>query len=161
MINELKIDEMIKDGCLLTTGDIKNFNTMTIGWGMIGTIWRKKTFIVYVKPCRFTYEFMENNEYFTVSFYDKKYNEEMIYLGTKSGRDTNKVNDVNFHPIEIGDSVSFKEAYCTIVCKKYYFTDINVNNIPDDAKDRYYKDNCLHRVYYGEIISIINNNKNV
>ena len=49
MINELKIDDMIKDGCLLTAGDINDFNTMTIGWGMIGTIWRKKTFIVYVK----------------------------------------------------------------------------------------------------------------
>ena len=69
MINELKIDEMIKDGCLLTSGNINDFNTMTIGWGMIGTIWRKKTFIVYVKPCRYTYQFMENNEYFTISFY--------------------------------------------------------------------------------------------
>ena len=73
MINDLKIDEMINNGCLVTAGKIDNFNTMTIGWGMIGTIWRKKTFIVYVKPCRYTYSFMENNEYFTISFYDKKY----------------------------------------------------------------------------------------
>ena len=63
MISNNRIDEMIKSGCLLTSGPIENFNTMAIGWGMIGTIWRKKTFIVYVKPCRYTYEFMENNDY--------------------------------------------------------------------------------------------------
>jgi len=157
MINELKIDEMIKDGCLLTSGNINDFNTMTIGWGMIGTIWRKKTFIVYVKPTRYTYNYMENNDYFTVSFYKEQYKEAMVYLGTKSGRDTNKVKDMNFHPVPLNNSVTFKEAYCTILCKKYYYTDINQKNVPEEAIDRYYKDNCLHRVYYGEIISIINN----
>lgn len=156
MINELKIDELIKEGCLLTTGNIDSFNTMTIGWGMIGTIWRKKTFIVYVKPCRYTYDFMEKNEYFTVSFYKEQYKNEMTFLGTKSGRDLDKVKEINFHPFEINNSISFEEAYCTIVCKKYYYTDIDINNVPKDAKERYYKDNCLHRVYYGEIISIIN-----
>lgn len=157
MINELKIDEMIKDGCLLTSGSINDYNTMTIGWGMIGTIWRKKTFIVYVKPTRYTYNYMENNDYFTVTFFKEKYKEEMVYLGTKSGRDTNKVKDVNFHPLEIDNGVTFKEAYCTILCKKYYYTDIDKNNIPEEAVDRYYKDNSLHRVYYGEIIKILNN----
>lgn len=157
MINELRIDEMIKDGCLLTSGSINDFNTMTIGWGMIGTIWRKKTFIVYVKPTRYTYNYMENNDYFTVTFFKEKYKEEMVYLGTKSGRDTNKVKDVNFHPLEIDNGVTFKEAYCTILCKKYYYTDIDKNNIPEEAVDRYYKDNSLHRVYYGEIIKILDN----
>lgn len=154
MINEIKLDEMIKKGCLLTAGNINEYNTMTIGWGMIGTIWRKKTFIVYVKPCRYTYSYMENNDYFTVSFYNDEYASAMAYLGTKSGRDCNKVFDVDFHPLEIDNSISFKEAYCTIVCKKYYYTDINKDNVPEESVDRYYKDNCLHRVYYGEIISI-------
>lgn len=156
-MNNLKLEEMIKTGCLLTAGNINDYNTMTIGWGMIGTIWRKKTFIVYVKPCRYTYDFMEKNEYFTVSFYSEEYKNQMVYLGTKSGRDCNKVEDVDFHPIEVPNSISFKEAYCTILCKKYYYTDINHDNVPEDTIDIYYKDNCMHRVYYGEIISIINN----
>lgn len=156
-MNNLKLEEMIKTGCLLTAGNINDYNTMTIGWGMIGTIWRKKTFIVYVKPCRYTYDFMEKNEYFTVSFYSEEYKNQMVYLGTKSGRDCNKVEDVDFHPIEVQNSISFKEAYCTILCKKYYYTYINHDNVPEDTIDIYYKDNCMHRVYYGEIISIINN----
>ena len=155
MINELKIDELISEGCLVTAGTIDNFNTMTIGWGMIGTIWRKKTFIVYVKPCRYTYSFMEKNDYFTVSFYDKKFKKEMGYLGSKSGKDCNKVEDVGFHPIAIGNSVSFEEAKYTIVCKKYYYTDINKDNVLPEDINRYYLTEDVHRVYYGEILEII------
>ena len=155
MINELKIDEMIKQGCLVTAGNINDYITMTIGWGMIGTIWRKKTFIVYVKPCRYTYEFMEKNDYFTVSFYDKKYIKEIGYLGSKSGRDTDKVNDVDFHPLEVNNSITFEEAYCTFVCKKYYYTDINKDNVPNEDINRYYLTEEPHRVYYGEIVEVI------
>lgn len=155
MINEFNIDKMIQKGCLLTAGNINDYNTMTIGWGMVGTIWRKKTFIVYVKPCRYTYDFMENNDYFTVSFYNENHKTAMAYLGTKSGRDCNKIKDCNFHPVQIENSVTFEEAYCTILCKKYYCSDIDYNKVPEEAADRYYTDNCLHRVYYGEIIKII------
>ena len=155
MMNKYNIEEMIKEGCLVTAGDINHYNTMTIGWGMIGTIWRKNTFIVYVKPCRYTYEFMENNEYFTISFYKERYKNEMVYLGTKSGRDEDKVKNAKFHPIELEDSVTFKEAYLTLVCKKYYYQDIDYSIVPEDARDRYYSDNCMHRAYYGEIVKVI------
>lgn len=155
MIKDFEINEMIKKGCLLTAGTIDNFNTMTIGWGMVGTIWRKDVFIVYVKPSRYTYDFIESNDYFTVSFYDKNYNSALAYLGTKSGRDCNKVEDVKFHPVKVENSVSFKEAKMTILCKKCYYTDLNEDAIPEEAKDRYYNDNCIHRVYYGEIMKIM------
>ena len=155
MINELNIDQLINDGCLVTAGDFSNYNTMAIGWGMVGTIWRKKTFIVYVKPCRYTYQFMENNEYFTISFYDKKYKKEIGYLGTKSGRDCNKVEDVGFHPIEVQNSITFEEAKYTIICKKYYYTDINKDNVPSEDINRYYLTEDVHRVYYGEIIEVV------
>ena len=155
MIKEFDIDKMIQEGCLLTAGTINNYNTMTIGWGMIRTIWRKKTFIVYVKPCRYTYEFMENNDYFTVSFYKEKYSSSMKILGSKSGKDCDKVKMCNFHPVSVNDSVTFEEAYCTILCKKYYYSDIEYEKVPEDARDRYYNDNCLHRGYYGEIIEIL------
>lgn len=155
MIKEFNIDEMIKEGCLITAGDINNYNTMAIGWGMIGTIWRKKTFVAYVKPVRYTYQFMENNDYFTISFYDKKYIKEIGYLGSKSGRNTNKVKDVNFHPVQLDNGVTFEEAYCTIVCKKYYWSDINKENVMQIDIDRYYSNEDVHRVYYGEIIDIL------
>lgn len=67
----------------------------------------------------------------------------------------NKVKNVNFHPINIEDKgVSFSESYCTILCKKYYYSDINKEEVLITDKERYYKDNNFHRVYYGEIINI-------
>ncbi len=115
------LSKKIASGCLLTSGNIDNFNTMTIGWGMIGTLWGKECFLVFVRPSRYTYQFMENNEYFTVSFYNDKYKKAMGYLGTKSGRDENKVKNIDFAPLAIGESVTFKEAYQTYLCKKIYF----------------------------------------
>ena len=100
-------------------------------------------------------EFMENNDYFTVSFYDEKFIKQMGYLGSKSGRNTNKVKDVDFHPIEVNNSVTFEEAYCTVVCKKYYYTDINKDNVPSEDINRYYLTEEPHRVYYGEIIEVV------
>ena len=68
------IYEPLKKGlCLITAGNINDFNTMTIGWGTIGCLWSKPVFIAYVKQNRYTFEFTEKNEYFTISFYDEKY----------------------------------------------------------------------------------------
>ena len=148
------IYEPLKKGmCLLTAGSINNYNTMTIGWGTIGVLWSKPVFIVYVKPIRYTYEFMESAEYFTVSFYDDIYKKEIAYLGTKSGRNTNKVFDVDFHPVEIEGyaAVSFKEAKHTIICKKIY-SDIFNDSVLDGIKDKYYKDEPYHKFYIGEIV---------
>lgn len=155
LVNRKKnIYENLHKGALVTSGSIDNFNTMTIGWGVTGVLWGKDVFIVYVRPSRYTYEFMENNVYFTVSFYDDCYKKELGYLGTKSGRNTNKVSDVNFTPFAIGESVSFKEANLTILCKKIYIQDLEESYFPEDVVKRYYPTDDVHRYYIGEIIDI-------
>jgi len=57
-----------QEWALLTVGKKEKFNAMTISWGGLGTIWNKPIVTVYVKPIRYTYELMENNDYFTVSY---------------------------------------------------------------------------------------------
>ena len=74
-----------KEWALLTVGNSDKFNTMTISWGGLGTLWNKPVVTVYVKPIRYTYEFMEENDYFTISFYDHKYRKDLALLGSKSG----------------------------------------------------------------------------
>ena len=80
-----------QEWALLTAGVREKFNTMTISWGGLGTIWNKPVVTVYVKPIRYTYEFMESNEYFTISFYDEKYKKDLGILGSKSGRNLDKI----------------------------------------------------------------------
>ena len=152
------IFDKMRKAALLTSGTIDNFNTMTIGWAVNGVIWSKNVFIVYVRPSRYTYEFMEKNDLFTISFYDDCYKKELGYLGTKSGRDTDKVKDVNFTPEDISGSVTFKEANLTVLCKLLYKQDMNGLDFPKEILERYYKINDdysdFHRYYIGEIIEI-------
>lgn len=149
-----------QEWALLTVGEKQKFNSMTISWGGLGTIWNKPVVTVYVKPIRYTYEFMENNEYFTISFYNEEYKKDLGILGSKSGRDSDKIGLTRLTPEFLEKAISFKEAKVTIVCKKIYFQDLNINNIdsnsiPQSEIDRFYKTEPAHRMYIGEVIDII------
>ena len=140
---------------LLTAGTKDNFNTMTISWGGMGTLWSRPVVTVYVKPIRYTYEFMEKNDYFTVSFFPEEYKGALGILGTKSGRDCDKVALSGLTPVEVKDSMSFREAAITVVCKKIYHQDLDVSQVPEDAKEHYYKHEAAHRMYIGEVVEIL------
>lgn len=144
-----------KEWALVTAGNIDNYNTMTISWGGLGTLWNKPVATVYVKPNRYTYKYMEENDYFTVSFYDEKYKKALGILGSKSGKDCDKVALSGLNAIKADNCVTFKEAKVTLVLKKIYFSDLTDENIPDDVKERYYLDEPIHRMYIGEVVGII------
>lgn len=156
----MKLDENIlqifnKDWALITAGDEKRFNTMTIGWGGLGTLWSKPVATVYVKPIRYTHEFLEGNEYFTVSFFDEKYKKSLGVLGTKSGRDCDKVKESGLTPKFLPCGVTFCEAYVTLVCKKIYRQDLDLDAIPQDAKNKYYTGEAPHTMYIGEVVDVV------
>ena len=161
-LDELKfapLNDLDKNYALLTSGVKGDFNTMTISWGGFGTIWNKPVVTVYVKPIRYTYKFMENNDYFTVSFYDDIYKKDLITLGTKSGRDIDKVSLTNLNPIYLDNFVFFEEAKITLLCKKIYYQDLDLNmikeNLSSDIYNRFYGEEPVHRMYIGEVIHII------
>ena len=62
-----------KRWALLTAGTIDNFNMMTISWGGLGTLWNKPVATVYVRTSRYTHDFMDDNDCFTISFYPDQY----------------------------------------------------------------------------------------
>ncbi len=149
-----------QEWALLSVGDKKKFNAMTISWGGLGTIWNKPVVTVYVKPNRYTYELMENNEYFTISFYDQKYKKDLGIMGSKSGRNLDKISLTELTPEYNQNTISFKEAKLTIICKKIYFQDLKLENINKESItqkeiDRFYQKEPMHRMYIGEVIDII------
>ena len=144
-----------KDWALVTAGTADNFNTMTISWGGLGTIWGKPTATVYVKPLRHTHSFLDSNEYFTVSFFDEKYRRDLSLLGTLSGRDCDKVAKTALTPVCVGESVSFREAKITLLCKKIYRQDLSLDTMPQYAVDTYYLNEAPHTMYIGQLIDII------
>ena len=149
------LEQFDKKWALLTAGTPEDFNTMTISWGGLGTLWSRPVATVYVKPCRYTYEFIEKNEYFTVSFFPEDYKKDLGLLGSKSGRDGDKLSLTGLHAKALENGMGFNEAELTLVCRKLYFQDLDASRIPADALERYYKTEAPHRMYIGEIVDII------
>ena len=152
IIDPLKV--FLKDWALVTARKDGKFNTMTIGWGELGTLWNKDVITVYVKPCRYTYEFMEADDYFTVSFFDEAYRKDLSYLGSHSGKDEDKLARTKLNAYAIENGIAYKEAKLTILAKKIYHADLCLDNIPKEMIERYYQSEAVHRLYTGEIIKI-------
>lgn len=144
-----------KEWALLTVGGKEKFNTMTVSWGGFGTLWHKPVVTVYVRPNRYTYKFMESDDFFTLSFYDEEYREDLTVLGSNSGKDLDKIALTKLTPDFLKDATTFKEAKLTIVCKKIYFQDLDICNIPQNEVDRFYKTEPVHRMFIGEVNDII------
>ena len=144
-----------KKWALLCAGNKEHHNTMTVSWGGMGTLWGKPVVTVYVKPCRYTFGFMNDSEYFTVSFYPEAYKKSLAVMGTKSGRDINKdeVSGLTVKPL--GQAVTYEEAEVTVVCRKIYWQDLVRENIPQEEIERFYTTEEPHRIFVGEVVEII------
>ena len=145
-----------KKWALVTAGTEDSFNMMTIEWGGFGSIWGKQVATVYVRKSRYTHEFMDKNDYFTVSFYPEEYKKVLGRLGSKSGRDIDKMKDSGLTPVRAGESMSFKEAECTLVCRKLYVQTLDEDKIPEELKARFYgREADPHDMYIGEVLEVI------
>lgn len=144
-----------EDWALVTAGNIDNHNSMTVSWGEMGTLWGKPVVTIYIKPSRYTHQFMESNDYFVVSFFDNKYKKPLGIMGSFSGRDTNKDEKSGLTPISHDDVTIYKEAKIILICKKIYQNDLVIENIPEGEKSRHYSHEKPHTMYIGEIVEII------
>ena len=144
------------DWMLITAGNPERFNTMTASWGGMGFLWNKPVAFIFIRPQRFTYEFAELNEYFTLHFFEEKYREILNFCGTKSGRDVDKVAKTGLTVFNSpGNNVYFGQSYLQMECRKLYFDDLNPDHFLDEKIIRNYPKNDFHRFYIGEIVDCI------
>ena len=149
------IDHLASDWGLITAGTIDDYNTMTIAWGETGTMWWKPVVNAYVVPTRHTWGYVERNDYYVVSLFDPKYKDDLRILGSKSGRDGDKVALTNLTPKAIEHGVTFEEASLTIVCKKIYRQPLDADAIPADLLAKHYASQPVHELFKGEIVDVI------
>lgn len=144
---------------LLTCGDFNknNFNTMTIGWGSMGTMWNLPYVVVAVRPTRYTFKFMEKFEDFTVTAFPNAYQPALKLLGSQSGREGDKIGMTNLTPCPAQKvlSPSFVEAELSIECKKIYWQDLDPEHFLAKNIHNSYPRKDYHRIYYGEIVNIL------
>ena len=136
---------------LITAGNKESWNTMTASWGALGELWNKDVCFCFIRPQRYTYEFTEREELFTVSFFGEEYKKALAFCGRNSGRDVDKAKEAGLTPAEIKGSMSFEEAEIVLVCKKLAFQDIDPKGFLDESIENNYNGD-YHRVYIGEIV---------
>lgn len=157
-MKELKFNPMTligKEWMLVSAGNEKSFNTMTAQWGHLGAIWNgdMPTSVIYLRPQRYTRTFVDKENYYTLSFFDASYKKDLMYLGTHSGRDEDKLAKTSLTPVFSDESVYFKEAKMVFVCRKVYRGKLHEESFIDqDILKKNYPEHDFHYVYIGEIV---------
>lgn len=154
------IELIAKQWMLITAGDENNSNCMTANWGGVGYLWNAPVAFIFVRPQRYTYDFVEKNRLFTLSFFDKrKYKDILTFCGTRSGRDFDKVSEtgLRIYPTPNG-SLTYEQAKLAIECKKIYYNDIDPDNFLDSLIRRNYPDGDYHRMFIGKIVACYKKN---
>ena len=150
-----------KDWMLVTAGNLESYNTMTASWGHMGIMWNMPTAIAYIRPQRHTFSFMNENPFYTLSFFSKKYRKALQFCGTKSGRDYDKMKETGLTPLETeSGNIYFKEASLVIECEKVYQDDLKKENfISEDLVNKHYPSDDFHSFYMGRIHEVFLNKK--
>jgi flavin reductase (DIM6/NTAB) family NADH-FMN oxidoreductase RutF len=148
--------ELLSKGAFLTTAHDGKVNTMTIGWGSVGFVWRKPVFTVMVRPSRHTYNLIENSDEFTVSIPLQNMQKALALCGTKSGRDLNKFEAAGITTAP-GQKVAVPIIDCAGIhyeCKILYKQAMIPGNADAGVKASCYADGDYHVMYYGEIVAV-------
>lgn len=161
-VSELKLNPMTmiaKEWMLITAGTEEGYNTMTASWGHMGSIWGHgggtPTTCVYVRPQRYTKEFMDREPLYTLCVFPEEYHKALGYLGSHSGRDEDKVAKVGLTPVFADGTTYFAEAKLVLVCKKLYRAPLLEEGFFDKSiVEDNYPNRDFHDLYIGEIVKV-------
>ena len=158
-ISDIKTDPFTKIGkewMLITGGNMDDYNTMTASWGQLGVLWNKNVITCYIRPNRYTYEYIEKDDTFTVSFYGEEYRKALSFCGAHSGRDCDKAKETGLTPAEFDGNVAFAEADMVFVCRKLYSYDLAKEGFltDDGLPEQFFAKDPYHRAYISEITAV-------
>ena len=143
---------------LLTSGDFAagKFNTMAVGWGALGAMWGKPFAHVVVRPTRYTREFMEKYSTFTLCAFPETARKAVQLLGSKSGRQGDKIAESGLTPIASAKVAApgFEEAELIIECRQIYRATVDPRGFLDKNIEKHYPQKDYHSIFYGEVLAV-------
>lgn len=136
---------------LITAGNKDDFNMMTASWGFMGEMWGDDSVAVVIRPSRYTMDYIDKSDYFTLTFFGD--NKEIHKIcGSKSGRDINKVKETGLTPVSDDNCVWFDEARLVLKIKKKYVQPMSADFLTDKSVDeKWYKGGDWHNLIIGTI----------
>ena len=145
------IEIISKEYMLITAGNKDGYNMMTASWGFMGEMWGEDSVAVVVRPERYTMDFIESNDYFTLTFYGNDRDVHKV-CGSNSGRDVDKTELTGLSPIANDNYVYFKEARLVLIIKKKYVQPMDKSFLTDESIDeKWYKNGGWHNLIIGSI----------
>ena len=142
---------------LITAGTAEQCNTMTASWGGLGVIWGAPAATCYIRPQRYTKEFIDREAYFTLCFFGEEHRKALSLCGSMSGRDIDKVKECGFtvRTAQCG-APYFEQAELVLVCRKAYWQDMDPAHFLDGEIDnKWYPGKDYHRIFIGEIVEAL------
>ena len=144
-----------KGWMLITAGDAEKHNTMTASWGGVGELWGKYVSTIYIRPQRYTLEFVEREEYYSLCFFGPEYRQALSLCGSKSGRDVDKDAATGLTPCFDQAAPYYEQARLVFLCRKLYRQDMEKSAFLDKGLLEKWYDNDLHRMFIGEIVKVL------
>ena len=145
-----------KDWMLITAGDETKYNTMTASWGGVGVLWNKPVSYIVVRPQRYTKEFIDAEDSYSLSFFDDSWRSMLNVCGTKSGRDIDKAAETGITPVFTEAAPYFEEAKLVLICKKHFMQPMQeASFLSPELLAQYYPEKDLHILYIGEIETVL------
>ena len=152
-----EIIKAMRPGILLTTKVCGKVNSMTIGWGTLGIIWERPVFVAYVRQQRYSREMLDECREFTINVPVGDYRRKILGIcGSKSGRDTDKIEAAGLTPIEpeVISVPGIKELPLTLECRVLYRQEQESDQFNDEITRQFYTmETGDHICYYGEIVA--------
>ena len=160
-LKEIKVGELNmnpftmigKEWLLITAGNKEKVKTMTASWGGLGVIWNKKVATIYIRPQRYTKEFLDREDTFSITVYDETFRAALNICGSLSGRDEDKIKKSQLTTAFIDGTPYFEQAKLVLICKKLYHSELKSENIDaHEVIDPCYPQKDFHTMYIAEIV---------
>ena len=148
-----------EDFTVITAGNESYFNSMTAGWGGLGILFKPSTWCV-LRANRYTLELIREEQSYTMCYFDDEYKDAVLYFGSKTGRDTDKMENNPLTGVSTPDgNIAYKEARLIIECKLMQITTV----LPDDfyfqegrefIEGGFEEAKDYHKLVFGEITNV-------
>ena len=149
-----------KEWALVSAGNKSKCNTMTVSWGGVGVLWGKNVVSIFIRDSRYTKEFIDSHDTFSLTFFDMEDKENKLalkYFGAVSGRKEDKISGAKMHVDYASDGTPYiDEGNLVLICRKMSATKILPEQFIDASIDSsWYKDKDYHTMYVAEVTEIL------
>ena len=158
-VSELKINPFTmidKEWLLITAGSKEKCNTMTASWGTLGELWGSYVSTVFIRPSRYTLEFVEQENFYSLCVFDEAYRKALSYCGSHSGRDGDKIGAAGLTPVYDEAAPYFAEAKLVFICRKLYGQKLDPACFTDPSLDaKNYPKKDYHKMFVGAVEKVL------